>query len=231
MDLDIAHRDNEDAATDDLLAAQAIDLGDYFSFQIERAAMPGDPAEGTGRFRVRVDLDGRRFEQVTLDIGFANAFDPTVDILSGPDFFTFAGIQPVAVPVLPLERHVAEKLHAYTRAYSGRPSSRVKDLVDLILISSNSSLDADRLRHAIDDTFASRATHDVPSALPLPPDGWATPYRTLAAETGVDPDIQAGYTAARAFLEPVLSRVVLEGARWDPGASAWRPSAESEPRS
>ncbi|MBI2403732.1 MAG: hypothetical protein HYV20_13555 [Gemmatimonadetes bacterium] len=36
--------------------------------------------------------------------------------------------------MIPLARHVAEKVHAYARTYGeGRASTRVKDLVDLVL--------------------------------------------------------------------------------------------------
>src|SRR6266508_2983551 len=35
-DMDLARQDNEEAATDDLIAAQSIDVGDHFAFAIER---------------------------------------------------------------------------------------------------------------------------------------------------------------------------------------------------
>jgi hypothetical protein len=130
MDLDLAHRDNAEAVTDDLLSAQAIDLGDYFTFQIERMERLGIAAEIAVRYRVRAEIDGSRFEEVTLDIGVADPVELSPDLLRGPDFFGFAGIPPIEVQALPLELHVAEKLHAYTRDYGGRQSSRVKDLVD-----------------------------------------------------------------------------------------------------
>lgn len=38
----------------------------------------------------------------------------------------------VEVPALPIEQHIAEKVHAYTRRYGrGNSSTRVKDLIDL----------------------------------------------------------------------------------------------------
>lgn len=36
LDMDLAYRDDVDAATEALLAAQSLDLGDYFSFAIRR---------------------------------------------------------------------------------------------------------------------------------------------------------------------------------------------------
>jgi hypothetical protein len=39
----------------------------------------------------------------------------------------------------------AEKLHAYTLPRQGRPNARVKDLVDLVLLSVSGTLDAARV--------------------------------------------------------------------------------------
>jgi hypothetical protein len=161
-DLDLAHQADAEAATNDLLSAQAVDLGDFFTFQIERTEGLGIAADGAVRYRVRAEIDGRRFEEITLDIGFAYPIELHSDLLRGPDLLGFAGISPIEVPALPLELHVAEKLHAYTRDYGGRQSSRVKDLVDLVLISSTAEFEAVRLRHAIDLTFTSRNTQVVP---------------------------------------------------------------------
>lgn len=75
----------------------------------------------------------------------------------------FAGLEPVLIPVVAVEQRVAEKLHAYTRIYSSQvPSSRVKDLIDLVVISSTTPLEAARLTHAIGEIFERRATHPVP---------------------------------------------------------------------
>jgi hypothetical protein len=223
MDLDLARQENEDAATDDLVVAQSTDLGDYFTFQIERTNRLNDLAEGVAvRYRVRAILDDRLFEHVTLDVGFNNWPDLKPEVLTGPDFFQFAGIQPIQVPALPLEQHVAEKLHAYTRDYGGRQSSRVKDLVDLLLISSAISLEAGRLRQAIQLTFRSRAAHDHPVRLPPPPAIWETPFRNLAAEVDLDPDVNVGFRLAAEFLDPILDGSVPDAARWDPHQGFWQ---------
>lgn len=222
MDLDLARQDDEDAATSDLLAAQAIDLGDFFTFSIERIQRLSGVAEGAVRYRVRADIDGSRFEEVTLDIGFADPLELLPDLLQGPDLFGFAGIPSIAVPALTLNQHVAEKLHAYTRDYGGRQSSRVKDLVDLVLISSTAEFEAGRLRHEIDRTFASRGTQSVPESVPAPPESWDTPYRRLASEIDLNPDVAVGHRRTVAFLDPILSGNAPTGARWNPEEALWK---------
>jgi len=117
---------------------------------------------------------------------------------------------------------VAEKVHAYTRSYAGgRPSTRVKDLVDLVLIPSLFAFEAGHLRTALDATFAARGIHPVPAALPPPPAAWRAGYRRMAAEIGLDPEMSVGYAQARAFLDPVLARSVADDATWDPARRTW----------
>jgi hypothetical protein len=125
------------------------------------------------------------------------------------------------VPAAPLERHLAEKLHALTRRYGAdQPSSRPKDLVDILLISELAAFDADSLRAAVDRLFVERATHAVPGTLPAIPAEWARPYAAMAAEVGLDTDPTQGRADAEAFLAPVLGAHGQPG-RWNPELHRW----------
>jgi hypothetical protein len=222
-DLDLGRQDSEEAATADFLAAQAVDLGDYFTFAIERTGRLDPAIEGAAvRYHATASLAGRPFDDVTVDVGFG---DPTVtdpELVRGPDWLGFAEIPAVEVPALPLEQHVAEKVHAYTRSYAGgSPSTRVKDLIDLAVISSQFSVQAGRLRKALEATFSSRATHALPPALPPPPTQWRTPYRRMAIEVGLDPDVLVGYNQVRSFLDPILRWTVADQGKWDPVDHRW----------
>jgi len=223
MDLDLGRYDDEPAAADDLLAAQALDLGDYFGFAIQRMSRLDALLEGPAvRYHVTAELDGRPFEFVTVDVGFGGPPPLAPDVLRGLDLLGFAGVPPTEVPTLALEQHVAEKVHAYTRVYAGgRASTRVKDLVDLVLISAQFALAAGRLRRALDATFAMRAVQPLPSALPPPPGEWRPGYRRMAAEAGLDPELAAGYEQARAFLDPILDGSVPGDAKWDHVRRTW----------
>lgn len=158
-DIDLAMAGGEEAATSALLDAQATDLGDFFVLSIERTAKLDELQEGAAvRYRVRAELGGRLFEEFVVDVGFDVPPEAGIEMLSGPDHLRFAEIAPVEAPALILEIQIAEKLHAYTRGYgqAGVQSTRVKDLVDLVLIATSRSVDAGSLRSAIDRTFAKR---------------------------------------------------------------------------
>ncbi len=226
-DMDLGRQDSEDAATADFLAAQFVDLGDYFTFSIERTGRLDPATEGAAvRYHVTAQLAGRAFEDVTADVGFGDPLPDDPEMLRAPGLLEFADISPAEVPALPLEQHVAEKVHAYTRSYgSGNASTRVKDLIDLVAMSTLFDFQAGRVRQALEVIFSSRATHPLPIAFPSPPPQWSTPYRAMAVETGLDADVSAGYEQARAFLDPVLSGTVADEAHWDLDHRTWEPGA------
>jgi len=49
------------------------------------------------------------------DVAFSDPLAWRPDCLDGTKLLGFAGIARIELPVLPIEQHVAEKLHAYTR--------------------------------------------------------------------------------------------------------------------
>lgn len=219
-DLDLVRRDDGEAATADLLAAQKVDLGDFFVFSVVRTTSSRAPPQDVIRYRVRADLGGRLFEEVLLDIGFSDPLRWAPDLLRAPDLLSFAGIQPAEVPALPLEQHVAEKVHAYTRTYAGgMPSTRVKDLLDLVVVKRSMTLDAARLRQALQVTFETRGSQAIPSSLPAPPRDWNVSYRRHAEELGLNPDIRLGHREAAELLDPILAGG--ETGHWDPDRSRW----------
>lgn len=220
-DIDLDWRDRQDQLLDTLLDAADHDHGDFFTFRIERAGSPEDQLGGSWRFRVVASLAGREFDTFLLDIGFRAVSTERVDTLTTPGLLAFAGFAPVTVPALPLEAQAAEKLHAYTRIYAdAQPSSRTKDLVDLVLISDLASLDAASLKRAIQETFAIRSTHPAPEALPPPPTDWSRPFGELASTVGIHTDLAAGYTAAAELLDPILDGRIPNGT-WDVDKRRW----------
>jgi hypothetical protein len=232
-DMDLAGSADEETATADLLAAQDLDLGDYFGFTIERTAKLDDLVEGTAvRYHVRADLGGRRFEDVVVDVGFDLPPGWETEMLKGTDVLAFAGIDAVQAPSIALELQVAEKVDAYTRAYGPRGirSTRVKDIVDLALIASTVSLDAERLHRALGDTFGQRGDRDLPVVLAPPPSNWDVPFRRLAAEIGMKVDLKGGHELASRLLDPILSDEIETGT-WNVAAAGWGTDhAERGPR-
>jgi predicted nucleotidyltransferase component of viral defense system len=220
-DADFEWRLDKEDAVEMLLDAAAVDLGDRFTFALERAGEETDLPGGGQRWRVAATLAGRIFERTVIDVAFAAAPVQAPDQITTSGLLEFAGIDAVEVPTLAIEQHLGEKLHAYTRKYAGgRPSTRVKDLVDVVVIANTSVIDAASLAEAITVIFGRRGEHAVPATLPQPPAEWARPWRRFARDLPTADDIDGGYVVAVALFDPILGRRVIDGA-WQPGVG-WR---------
>jgi hypothetical protein len=208
--------------TDRLRRMALVRLKDWFEFEVGEPARAATGAPKGGlRFPIRCLLDGRHFERFSLDVGQGDPPTGKVERVTGPPLLDFAGIPPTKVPCYPLSAQVAEKLHAYTRRYAGGGSSRVRDLVDILLIASLGSLRKGELMRAIRETFEARATHPVPAEFPKPPSRWSSPYKRLAKELGLGwRSINTAAAAAARFLNPVLQGT--GGGRWKPTEWWWK---------
>lgn len=223
-DVDIDWQVAEEELLDTLIEAAAISAHDHFTFQVERTGAPPERLGGSHRFRITATLAGRPFETFLLDVGLRSDPVSEYDTLTTPDLLSFADIDPVKVPAVSLEQHIAEKLHAYTRRYANeQPSSRAKDLIDIVLMSELAAFEFARLREVIVEVFDARATHELPASVPAAPSDWARPYRALAEDVGLEPDPAAGHRLVATFLDPVLT--TKPGlAHWDAEALGWRRS-------
>jgi hypothetical protein len=79
-------------------------------------------------------------------------------------------------------------------------NSRVRDLVDLVLLIQKGLPETAMVAKAIQATFDRRKTHAVPVVLPAPPADWAMPYLKIADEVGVEPvEIGAAFEIVREY--------------------------------
>lgn len=194
----IPHAEGVDALREHLQLAALVRLPDFFSFIVGEAMMTLDQApDGGARFPVDARLDGRTFVTFHVDLGVGDEILEPLDELVGEDWLGFGGIGPVVALALSREQHWAEKLHAYTRPRTGAANSRVRDLLDLVFLIERGSLSFDRIRVAIEATFARRGTHPVPDELLPPPGDWARPFAALVAECGLDQTLDEAYERLR----------------------------------
>ena len=163
--------------------------GDNFIFAIAvprplAADMAGRPG---WRFPVDVRLAGRSFASVRIDVvARAEEITDAIEPLTFSSALAFAGLAPsVTVPAIDTAQHAAEKFHALTRIYGDRPNTRVKDLVDLVLLTELNLIDLTRLPDRVRKVFRVRATHPMPAELPEPPSAWRDDYLGLIEELDI----------------------------------------------
>lgn len=204
-----------------LQQAGSLDLGDWFEFEVGEGTVIVPAGLGGMRFPVRALLDGRTFERFHIDVGVGDPLVAPIEHLETPPLLEFAGIPPTTVPCYPIVQQIAEKTHAYTQIHPSGRSTRVRDLVDILLMATLEEINAQDLSLAMKATFEARKDHDLPTTLPLPPRSWERSYRNLASDAGLAFDaLDTAGEALQRFLNPILGGLVT-GA-WNPERWSWR---------
>lgn len=198
-----ADQDERDTALLKLLQDQAaLDLGDFFDFKVGTSNLDLENAPyGGSRFPVQARMDDRLFENFHIDIGIGDIWIEPLETLTTRPWLDFAGIEAQEFRAISKEQQFAEKIHAYTRPLGeGVLNSRVKDLIDMVLLIKDGSLDSKRLTKAIQATFDRRKTHSFSQDIDPPSEKWIQPYKVLAQECGIKKDLDAAYDLVKKFI-------------------------------
>ncbi len=176
------------------------DLGDFFLYLIGAPIMDLDATPyGGGRFPVEAMMDKRLFVQFHLDVGIGDVWMEPLESITAPDWLAFANVPAPKVSAISKEQQFAEKLHAYTLPRQSRQNSRVKDLVDLVLLIELGQLNMTRIKSALVATFERRGTHPLPKEFPDPPKDWGHPFKLLAEEAGLQYDLDRATLLVRNY--------------------------------
>ncbi|HEX3613618.1 MAG TPA: nucleotidyl transferase AbiEii/AbiGii toxin family protein [Sporichthyaceae bacterium] len=125
----------------------------------------------------------------------------------------------------PVHDQLADKICAMYARYgeAAAPSTRYRDLVDIVLVLRQVTLDARELRQAVTDE-ALRRHVDLPAEITLPGSAWTTGYRSAAADSPLPRDLHdpgAAIALLATCVQPVLDRTIPRGT-WDPTAARWQ---------
>lgn len=198
------HKSNPVALHEFIQNLASIDTGDYFEFVIGKASLDLENAPYGGyRFPVEARMTGRLFIRFEIDFAAGDAWIEPHDTVKLHDWFEFASIPAAYIPVITQEQQFAEKIHAYTLPRT-TPNSRVKDIVDIILLMEKGNLKIDPLKDALLRTFQKRNTHPVQVDLPDPPELWEKPFRKMADMCGIVLDLPSVMNNIRLFYKDIV---------------------------
>jgi hypothetical protein len=222
LDIDVYRAKAREVAEAELRDAAGVDIGDWFRFEIG----PGTAVAGAVATRLLI----LAFVGTTLWVEFH------VDLV-GSDL-RMTG-QPEDVPPLarvvmpnieqhgyrayPLVDHIADKVAAIVERHGEerRPSTRFRDLVDLVAIVTSAPIVASEQRHALLSEFARRGI-ELPTRFAVPDRAlWEVGYareaaRSLLAEAQ---SLDDALETVAPFLDPLLGGQ-SEGT-WNPGLRSW----------
>jgi hypothetical protein len=187
-----------------LQEAASLDLGDWFVYTVGAPVMDLDAAPyGGARYPLECRMDGRTFTKFHLDVGIGDVLIEPLQKIQGHDWLGFAEIPAAEARLISKEQQVAEKLHAYALPRSS-PNSRVKDLVDLLLLIRTGEVQQAQLVEAVRLIFDRRKTHAIPSKLVPPPESWENQFTVLATECGLTSGIEESFVEVESFLSKIL---------------------------
>jgi len=208
IDLDADHARGAEAARADLQRAAVEDVGDHFAFALVTSETLLAAGERLAvRYVLHAALAGRSFEPVQVDVTMSCPSPWDAQPAERPGLLADLGLGPIALSLVPLERQVAEKLHAVTRTYRGGGTTRARDLVDLLLIHQHGHLDPAALPNAICDVFRRRATHPVPARLLPPRKDLGVAFRREAEHVGVVARLNDAHRLLAEWLDPLLAAI------------------------
>jgi len=219
IDVDLYYEGELSAALSALRDAAEADLGDYFTFDVQRRASLGGETAGT-QARVTAYLGDKVFETFRVDVVVDRIMTAEPDLIPPIEPVEIPGLRTVEYRAHPIPDQIADKHAAMIDTYAGRPSTRYRDLVDLVLIATTQVVSAVVLHRAL---VAEHRRRGVTPSLPfsLPSDEWRQGYRKIAA-TVPDFTILDAVDAVeivRRLVDPVVAG--LASGTWDPNGLTW----------
>ena len=180
-----------------------VEMEDFISFIVGDASLDLENAPYGGfRFPIEAIMAGRRFCAFSIDIAAGDAWFEPHETVSTHNWFDFAGIPNVCIPVISMEQQFAEKLHSYTQPRDYQ-NSRVKDLVDIVLMINDNKMNAGRIQEISKVTFKKRDNSIYPPVFADPPKTWRRKYVELARTCGIDEEINHAVVLVREFCKEI----------------------------
>ncbi len=228
-DIDLIGRTSDiDEALEELIDAASVDLDDFVEFRF-KDKRPTDTSQDyregyTVTFETWLGGTSRK-GTVSIDL-VVDALPPEeFDVVTPVSRIEIEGVKTFRYLTNTAENRIAEKVCATMQDYNGRPSSRVKDLADLITSMINEKVDADKLSRLISTERKLRSIDRIGQF--SVPGSWKNTlsgnYAKLAKEAAL-PSEFAGVGDAEAAVATWLSPVFsgdASGKTWIPEEQRW----------
>lgn len=214
---------------------------DLFRFELGDIDPHSDPdsfgyGAKTAKIPVTVWLGNRIFDTFIIDITNRRHDHGPVDLLPLTPVIEHETLTHLPkVPVAAVENHLADKICALYELHGrnkDQPSTRYRDLADIVRLITASRIDAARLREVLDHGQQRRGIV-LPQQLQAPSPRWVENFPRAAKDFAEYPAehqrLEASLNHARECLNPVLAGTIT-ARHWDPTTRSWRTTRSSHPR-
>lgn len=225
-DVDLFRRSRTvDAALEDLRRLAAFDLGDFFRFDYagHSKVVDGNQQAYVEGYRVIFDVSigAKKKDSFHVDLVVNVTMTDEVEITRPANALDLPKLPNYPYRLYPVVDQIADKVCATMADYNGRPSRREKDLVDLVVLATTQTVNADALQRAI--RVEARARSLPPFTEVVIPTAWGRVYSKEAKRVPYcagHQTVDLARDLMHAFLDPVL-RGEASGHTWSRESLAW----------
>jgi len=224
VDLGGIHTDVENAVGA-LRELVSTDIGDFFRFRYRKQTEPRDLFSPHHRALKRVSfevfLGAQSKGMMRVDVATGISITSVPDLVSPANSLNLPRLKSFPYLLYPVVDHIADKVCATLSSYNGRPSTREKDLVDLVVLATTQTIDGTDLWRALRSECEKRGLNQMKKfATPLE---WGTRYQAIASRTPechLAATIEQANALTRKFLNPALDGR-SRGKIWSPHLLTW----------
>lgn len=226
-DLDFATSECTSAqeALSEMERIAAIDLGDWCEFRLTKCEESMDENGYSRLLKLRFATFVGREEKdpVLIDLSLDCATTLAPERITPANRLDVDGIESCDYLIYPLPDQLADKLCAIMEVQPGGfPSSRMKDLADVVTYVTNENFKYNQLRHAIESECAKREMV-IPGAFAAPLT-WEERFEGFAKKNGISEEFASFENAsnlASRFFDPVLMGTGSKRGEWDKVGLRW----------
>lgn len=227
-DIDLLSQGNDlDAALRELIKLVETDLDDFITFEFAEVM----PIKANEEYRSGISvrfiptLGFKRMQTIRIDLVVDEVDLEKTELITPADTLQVDGLKTCDYRVYPVENALADKLCALLEKHDGRPSSRVKDLVDIAVYAGACVIDGNKLQKVIHREASVRHLA-VPESFQVPEE-WGRSqekqYEKMWLQTGLPESlktIRGAVTLSEALFNPAV-KMQLEKMIWNPSLLQW----------
>ena len=213
-DIDLLAREaSVEAAVADLRRLAGIGLDDFISFSFDKAEpIKADDEHRSGMkvWFTPPSLGGKSLQAASVDLVVDEVDGLEPETITPADRLQIDDIPVFDCRIYRAESALADKLLAIVEVHDGRPSSRVKGLVDVVVYAKACRIDSRTLAEQVANESRARKV-DLPERFQIP-DAWPAvygkPYAKMARQAKIDdvaPDMVSADEFAARLYAPALA--------------------------
>lgn len=204
--------------------AARLDIGDWMRFEVGPSVRIQASGAEASRVKVQSLIGTKVWAAFQVDI-VADGIQMSAEPEPVPPLTSIRTVEQERAlwRAYPLVDHVADKVCAILEWHDGRPSTRYKDLIDLVAIVERAAITAEPQMRALRKE-SERRMLGLPTTFDAPDQGlWTRGYRAEARRAiGLSAlELDDALTVVRPFVDPLLDRSAA--GVWNPGQRAWLP--------